>query len=50
MIEIIAKEGKVLTQAQDVPDDERIYVHRVFTPDAALWKEIDETEIPAELN
>ena len=46
MIEIIATIGKVLTQAQDVPDDERIYVHRVFTPSPELWKEIDETEIP----
>lgn len=46
MIEIIAKIGYVLTQSYEVADEERIYVHRVFTHDTTLWKEISETEMP----
>lgn len=44
--ELIADEGKVLTQANEV--DGRIYVKRVCTTKPEEWKEVDEQPEPTE--
>lgn len=43
-VEIVAREGYKLTQVEEVPFGQRLYVSKVYTPTPNDWKEVPISE------